>query len=261
MAFCLSVCPTWTKATLKLFNLCLEQDVCHAVIFSSWRLCAMKTVYLSADWSATEGFYSVQRGKLVCGCEKNLLELQYWSCKLNIRGYFLMGDGVHSWWEAVSCLSEFHTFQPIQTYDGSDTGWSLLCFYVDMNFFQLTLWSCEATRRPVVPKELPQCCCCFLVARKFFSRAVTGRLDNKPVFSILRLSCDLTSQSTWCCKRWQRHQSPLNTGLDIVTGLSVQAWPWVKTLFLRLRYRPSDFICCGNVHLTSTHWSQWKMRC
>lgn len=111
-------------------------------------------------------------------------------------------------------------------------------------------WHFEAVRQLVpkaVPKELPQCCCCFLVARKFFSRAVTGRLDNKPVFSNLRLSCDLTSHSTWCCKRWQHHQSPLNTGLDIVTGLSLQALPWVvsyqvKTLFLRLRYRPSDCI-------------------
>lgn len=60
----------------------------------------MKAFYLSADWSAAEGFYSVtlivQRGKLVCGCEKKLLELQYSSCKLNVRGYFLMGDGVHS---------------------------------------------------------------------------------------------------------------------------------------------------------------------
>lgn len=62
------------KSSLKLINFCLEQDVCHPIIISSWRLCAKKSSYLSADWSAAEGFYSValivQRGKLVCGCEK-----------------------------------------------------------------------------------------------------------------------------------------------------------------------------------------------
>ncbi len=74
--FCPPFCPKTTKATFNVENVKLLFRVgrlsCRHLLFGG--ILCMKTSYFSADWSATERFNSVawivQRGNLVCGCER-----------------------------------------------------------------------------------------------------------------------------------------------------------------------------------------------
>lgn len=78
-----------------------------------------------------------------------MLELLYSNCKLNVRDYFLMGDVCVPDGRWSGCLlslwiSYFPTHQT--SVIALDSGWSLLCSYIDKNFLQLSLFKAVSHR-------------------------------------------------------------------------------------------------------------------